>query len=172
VCFIRYVFFVTVTVICRVVVFPPSHYRVFLPRLDLPTMRQCPSTRVCFLWVIASFPFLRIEGPTTQLASFSCIYVAPFTPLPSSHSIRQWLCGVGMNTISVLSCGINDQKFSKPISHWKARVTSNRCVMLEATHRSTRCCGLGVHTVSSAWCKRTRDETTWVVASGTAHMHG
>jgi hypothetical protein len=44
--------------------------------------------------------------------------------------------------------------------------------MLEATHRSKQCCGLGVHTVSSAWCKCTRDGSTPVVASSTAHMHG
>jgi hypothetical protein len=31
-----------------------------------------------------------------------------------------------------------------------ARVTSDRCVLLEATRRSKRCCGLGVHMVSSA----------------------
>jgi hypothetical protein len=164
-------FFVTVTVICRVIVFPLSHWRVPLPRIDWPTKRQCPSTRVCFLRVTALFPFPRIEGPTTQPPSFY-LYVAPFTPLPSSHSIRQWLRGVGMNTVLVLSCGISNQKILKPISHWKGRVTSDRCVMLEATHRSKRHCDLGVHTMSSTWCKCTRDGTTPVISSGTAHMHG
>jgi hypothetical protein len=127
---------------------------------------------VCFLRVTALFPFPRIEGPTTQPTSFFGLYVAPFTLLPSFHSIEQCLRGVGMNTVSVLSCGISNQKISKPISHWKARVTSDRCVILEATHRSKRCCGLGVHTVSFAWCKCTRDGTTLVVTSGTTHMHG
>jgi hypothetical protein len=93
-----------------------------------------PYTRVCFLRVTASFLFPLIKGPTTQPASFFFLYVAPFTPLPSSHSIQQWLPRAGMNTVLVLSCGINNQKISKPISHWKARVTSDQYVMLEATH--------------------------------------
>jgi hypothetical protein len=57
-----------------------------------------PYTRVCFLWVTASFPFPLIKGPTTQPTS-SFLYVAPFTPLPSSHSIQQWLPRAGMNTV-------------------------------------------------------------------------
>jgi hypothetical protein len=91
--------------------------------------------------------------------------------MPSFHNIQQFLRGVGMNTVSVLSCSIINQKISKPISHWKPRVTSDLCVILEDTHRSKLCCGLGVHTVSFAWCKCTRDGTTPVVASGNAHMH-
>jgi hypothetical protein len=146
VCFLRYVCFIRVTAICRDGVFHPSHWCVSLPWIDSPTVRQCPSTRVCFLRVTASFPFPRIEGPTTQLVSFFCLYVAPFTQLSSSHNIQQWLPGVGMNTVSVLSCSINNLQISKPISHWKARVTSVRCVKLEATHPSKLYCGLGVHT--------------------------
>jgi hypothetical protein len=78
-------------------VFPLSHYRFSLPRIDWPTTRQCPSTRVCFLRVTASFPFPQIKRPTTQSAFFFCIYVPPFTPLPSPHNIEQWLPAVGMN---------------------------------------------------------------------------
>jgi hypothetical protein len=167
--FIRYVCFVTVTIICRVILFPLSHWRVPLQRIVWPIKRQCPSTRVCFLRVTASSPFPWIEGPTTQPATF---YIPPFTPLPSSHNTQQWLRGVGMDTVSVLSCGISNQTISKQISHWKARVTWDRCVMLEAMHKIKQCCGLGVQTVSSAWCKFTRDGTTPVVASGTTHMNG
>jgi hypothetical protein len=109
-------------------------------------MRQCPSTRVCFLWVIASFSFPQIKRATTQPVLF-CLCVPPFTLLSSSHNIQQWLPGVGMNTISIMSCGISNLQISKPIFQWKARVTSDRCVKLEATHPSKRCRGLGVHGV-------------------------
>jgi hypothetical protein len=76
-----------------------------------PKSQKCKRNAKNLLRVTASFPFPWIEGPTAEPPSF-CLYVAPVTPLPSSHNIRQWLRGVGMNTVSVLSCGISNQKIS------------------------------------------------------------
>jgi hypothetical protein len=170
VCFICYVCFVTVTVICRVVVFPLSHWRIPLPRIAWPTKRQCPRTRVCFLWVTTSFHFPRMEGPTTQPATFYIYHHSLHCLLliALNNGFVEW----GWTRFCSWVVASAVRRFLKPISHWKVRVTSDRCVMLEATHRSKRCCKLGAHMVSSAWCKCTSDGTTPVVASGTAHMHG
>jgi hypothetical protein len=144
--------------------------------------------RVCFLWVTAKFfahgsngsqhnsslvvgcvSFPRIERSTSQ-PSYSP-YISPFSQL-SLHHNQQWLLGVGMITVLVLSCGVSKIQSSRTIFQFKVRDISNPCVKLEATHPCKRCSGQDVHTMNFAWCKSTRDGTTPVIASGSAHKHG